>query len=138
MTALTSISNFGHRRLRQSPRCNAAQSGQNGDWQTGEVIRPLASSESYDLVTDGLLLALAFAALFTFKDYAISNDEGVQHHFGERNGCQCRDRTIYRGKRNGRPRDDRRRGFLGVRIPAPASDIWIAGSMPHSCCPGKR
>ena len=38
---------------------------------------------SYDLLTGGILLALAVTALFTFKDYAISNDEGVQHHYGE-------------------------------------------------------
>src|ERR1700722_10784236 len=53
------------------------------DWQSGKVTRPLASFESYDLVTGGILLAVAVAALFTFRDYAISNDEGVQHHYGQ-------------------------------------------------------
>ncbi len=57
--------------------------GAGRDWQTGKVIRPLASFESYDLLTAGILLALVVTALFTFKDYAISNDEGVQHHYGE-------------------------------------------------------
>ena len=57
--------------------------GAGRDWQTGKVIRPLAAFESYDLLTGGILLALAVTALFTFKDYAISNDEGVQHHYGE-------------------------------------------------------
>ena len=30
-----------------------------------------------------MLAALVVIALATFKDYAISNDEGVQHHYGE-------------------------------------------------------
>jgi hypothetical protein len=37
----------------------------------------------YDVVTVALIAAVAVAALWTFKDYAISNDEGVQHHYGE-------------------------------------------------------
>jgi len=53
------------------------------DRQMARVIRPLTSSESYGLLTGGILLALAVSALFTFRDYAISNDEGVQHHYGE-------------------------------------------------------
>ena len=57
--------------------------GAGPDWRTGKATRPLASSGFYDLATGGILLALAVAALFTFKDYAISNDEGVQHHYGE-------------------------------------------------------
>ena len=57
--------------------------GTGRDWLTARVIRPLTSSESYGLLTGGILLALAVSALFTFRDYAISNDEGVQHHYGE-------------------------------------------------------
>ena len=57
--------------------------GTGRNWQTARVIRPLTSSESYGLLTGGILLALAVSALFTFRDYAISNDEGVQHHYGE-------------------------------------------------------
>jgi hypothetical protein len=38
---------------------------------------------SYDIVTVALIAAVAVTALWTFKDYAISNDEGVQHHYGE-------------------------------------------------------
>ena len=57
--------------------------GTGRDRQTARVIRPLTSSESYGLLTGGILLALAVSALFTFRDYAISNDEGVQHHYGE-------------------------------------------------------
>ncbi len=65
------------------PRVQRGTVGAGRDWQTGKVIRPLASVESYDLLTAGILLALVVTALFTFKDYAISNDEGVQHHYGE-------------------------------------------------------
>jgi len=57
--------------------------GTGRDWQTAGLIRPLTSSDCYGLLTGGLLLVLAVAALFTFRDYAISNDEGVQHHYGE-------------------------------------------------------
>ena len=57
--------------------------GTGRNWQTARVIRPLTSSESYGLLTGGILLALSVSALFTFRDYAISNDEGVQHHYGE-------------------------------------------------------
>ena len=57
--------------------------GTGRDRQTARVIRTLTSSESYGLLTGGILLALAVSALFTFRDYAISNDEGVQHHYGE-------------------------------------------------------
>src|ERR1700733_1831267 len=71
------------------------------DWQRGKVTRPLASFQSYDLMTGGILLAVAVAALFTFRDYAISNDEGVQHHYGEliiayyRSGFADRDLFTY-------------------------------------------
>jgi len=79
------------------PRVQRGAVGAGRDWQTGKVIRPLAAFESYDLLTGGILLALAVTALFTFKDYAISNDEGVQHHYGEliiayyRSGLAVRD-----------------------------------------------
>jgi hypothetical protein len=39
--------------------------------------------ESYDIATVVLLVALVLIALTTYKDYSISNDEGVQHHYGE-------------------------------------------------------
>ena len=48
-----------------------------------------------------LLAALAAVALLTFRDYAISNDEGVQHHYGEliiayyRSGLADRDLFTY-------------------------------------------
>ncbi len=37
----------------------------------------------YDVATIALVAALAVVVLCTFKDYAISNDEPVQHHYGE-------------------------------------------------------
>src|SRR6185437_16176297 len=37
----------------------------------------------FDIATSALLAALVVLALWTFRDYAISNDEGVQHHYGE-------------------------------------------------------
>ena len=88
--------------LRPSPveakhRVQRGAVGAGRDWQARRLIRPLTSSECYGLLTGGLLVALAAAALFTFRDYAISNDEGVQHHYGEliiayyRSGFAARD-----------------------------------------------
>ena len=39
--------------------------------------------DPFDIATSALLAALIVLALWTFRDYAISNDEGVQHHYGE-------------------------------------------------------
>jgi hypothetical protein len=38
---------------------------------------------AYDIATAILVATLVAVALWTFKDYAISNDEPVQHHYGE-------------------------------------------------------
>src|SRR3984893_12177288 len=43
----------------------------------------MARFESSDIATVVLLAALVVIALTTYKDYSISNDEGVQHHYGE-------------------------------------------------------
>ncbi len=43
----------------------------------------IARFNAYDVATVVLIAALVVIALCTFKDYAISNDEGVQHHYGE-------------------------------------------------------
>ena len=43
----------------------------------------IARFESCDIATVALLAALVIIALLTYKGYAISNDEGVQHHYGE-------------------------------------------------------
>jgi hypothetical protein len=47
------------------------------------VARSLIPSDPYSVATCLLLAAVAAIALLTFRDYAISNDEGVQHHYGE-------------------------------------------------------
>src|SRR5260370_40336930 len=43
----------------------------------------MARFEASDIATVVLLAALVVIALTTYKDYSISNDEGVQHHYGE-------------------------------------------------------
>lgn len=48
-----------------------------------EARRLVGHFHSYDVVTVALLAIAAAIALWTFKDYAISNDEGVQQHYGE-------------------------------------------------------
>jgi hypothetical protein len=48
-----------------------------------EARRLTARFYNYDTVTVVLIVTVAVIALWTFKDYAISNDEGVQHHYGE-------------------------------------------------------
>jgi hypothetical protein len=61
------------------------------------AIRSIARLDAYDIATVALIAALVVIALCTFKDYAISNDEGVQHHYGEliiayyRSGFKVRD-----------------------------------------------
>ena len=61
------------------------------------TIRSITRFDPYDVATVALIAALVILALCTFKDYAISNDEGVQHHYGEliiayyRSGFRVRD-----------------------------------------------
>jgi hypothetical protein len=43
----------------------------------------LTSRNRFDLASAAALAALTILAIWTFQDYAISNDEGVQHHYGE-------------------------------------------------------
>lgn len=43
----------------------------------------IARFNAYDVATLVLIAGLIVVVLLTFKDYAISNDEGVQHHYGE-------------------------------------------------------
>lgn len=47
------------------------------------AVRWAVRFDVYDMATAALLAALVLVALFTYKDYAISNDEGVQHRYGE-------------------------------------------------------
>src|SRR5664279_4226743 len=49
----------------------------------GKAMRLSARFDVYDIATVLFLAALVVIALLTFKDYAISNDEGIQHHYGE-------------------------------------------------------
>src|SRR6266576_1330882 len=48
-----------------------------------KAIRWIGRTDAYDIATIVLIAALVVIALLTYKDYAISNDEGVQHHYGE-------------------------------------------------------
>ena len=48
-----------------------------------DIARWIASRDAYDLASWIAMLSLIVIALVTFDDYAISNDEGVQHHYGE-------------------------------------------------------
>src|SRR6478736_3069255 len=47
------------------------------------ALRWIARFEPHDIATVVLLAGLLAVALLTYRDYAISNDEGVQHHYGE-------------------------------------------------------
>jgi hypothetical protein len=47
------------------------------------ALRWIARLDSHDIATVVLLAALLVIAMLTYRDYAISNDEGVQHHYGE-------------------------------------------------------
>jgi hypothetical protein len=52
-------------------------------WNWRRATRSLARFDPCDVATAALLVALVVIAFCTFKDYAISNDEGVQHRYGE-------------------------------------------------------
>lgn len=43
----------------------------------------LSARDVFDLASCAALAALVIVAIWTFQDYAISNDEGVQHQYGE-------------------------------------------------------
>jgi hypothetical protein len=57
------------------------------DFESGPGVRAGAWAKSRyslcDVATVALLGVLTAIAIFTFRDYAISNDEAVQHHYGE-------------------------------------------------------
>ena len=53
----------------------------SSSWRNSKLW--IARFNVHDIATVVLLAALVVIALCTFKDYAISNDEGVQHHYGE-------------------------------------------------------
>src|SRR2546423_7073526 len=49
--------------------------------------RPMANRwrrfDLFDVLTAILITALVATAVWTFRDYAVSNDEGLQHHYGQ-------------------------------------------------------
>ena len=47
------------------------------------IAKWLGRADPFDLATCLLLAALVAIALWTYHDYAVSNDEGLQHHYGE-------------------------------------------------------
>lgn len=47
-------------------------------------LRPWSSAQVWDDLARVLLLALALVAALTFRDYAITNDEEVQHIYGQK------------------------------------------------------
>jgi hypothetical protein len=51
--------------------------------QRFRVAARLRRADPFDIATAALLAGLAVLALATLRDYAISNDEAVQHHYGE-------------------------------------------------------
>ena len=61
--------------------CRPGVAGTVSPWS--RAIRWIARIDAYDIATAVLLAALVVIALCTFKDYAISNDEDVQHRYGE-------------------------------------------------------
>jgi len=46
-------------------------------------MRVIAGFDPHDIATVALIAALVVLAFCTFRDYAISNDEVLQHHYGE-------------------------------------------------------
>jgi Dolichyl-phosphate-mannose-protein mannosyltransferase len=52
-------------------------------WLAGKGLWSTTPSDAYDHLTWAVLAALVIVAWFTVRDYAISNDEGVQQHYGE-------------------------------------------------------
>ena len=48
-----------------------------------EMRKLLRRFDGFDLATALLLVAITAIALCTFHDYAVSNDEGLQHHYGQ-------------------------------------------------------
>ncbi|WP_128089712.1 hypothetical protein [Bradyrhizobium viridifuturi] len=54
-----------------------------GNLSRNRAMRSIARFDIYDIATGALLATLVLAVWLTFRDYAISNDEGVQHHYGE-------------------------------------------------------
>lgn len=74
---------FWSKSIEQGRAANGDGRAAAADRLVRRAVRAVVSADACDLLTVVLLAALAAAALFTFRDYAISNDEGVQHQYGE-------------------------------------------------------
>lgn len=51
--------------------------------RSGQLWRRLSRYDAFDLASAVALAALVALVLWTFQDYAVSNDEGVQHRYAE-------------------------------------------------------
>jgi hypothetical protein len=69
--------------IQAKPAGNRAAVVAGGVRRAGRAVGSLLPSDPHDVAACACLLALAVVALFTFRDYAISNDEGVQHRYGQ-------------------------------------------------------
>lgn len=62
---------------------NIAGAGERLGLRLRQLVRWLGARNAFDLASCAALAALVTAAIWTFQDYAISNDEGVQHQYGQ-------------------------------------------------------
>jgi hypothetical protein len=67
----------------EGPTGDAASGIAGGSSRWSRPLSRIARLDTHDVVTIVLIAALVVLALCTFKDYAISNDEEVQHRYGE-------------------------------------------------------
>jgi Dolichyl-phosphate-mannose-protein mannosyltransferase len=67
----------------EGPTGHAAPGIAGGSSRWSRPLSRIARLDAHDVVTIVLIAALVALALCTFKDYAISNDEEVQHRYGE-------------------------------------------------------
>lgn len=62
---------------------NIAGAGERLSLRVRQLALWLSARNVFDLASCAALAALVIIAVWTFQDYAISNDEGVQHQYGE-------------------------------------------------------
>lgn len=62
---------------------NIAGAGERLSLRVRQLALWLGARNVFDLASCAALSALVIIAVWTFQDYAISNDEGVQHQYGE-------------------------------------------------------
>lgn len=62
---------------------NFAGAGERLGLHVRQFARWIGARDVFDLASCAMLAALIALAVWTFQDYAISNDEGVQHQYGE-------------------------------------------------------